>query len=177
MKLNIGCGLKIIPGYVNCDYLPGVGVDKVFDITQGIPYPDNSIDEILVEGVFGHVLNWHLTPMREIHRVLKPGGTVLISEQYGLSHDPFHVRFFFEDTMGMFYNPGGKKFGCEDIDYSFELVDTWVNHILLGGLSFDRKVLHKEYFTSLYFRHLPIIGRKRHVVWVLRKPQVRCGFL
>lgn len=169
MKLNIGCGLKILPGFVNCDYVPGDGVDNVFDITQGIPYPDDSVDEILVEGVFGHILNWHLKPMSEIHRVLKPGGTVRISEVYGFSHDPFHVRFFFDDTMGLFYNQG-RKYGCEDIKYSFELVETFVDYILWGSLTFDRKIIKREWLSTKYFRFLPLVGRKRNVVWVLKKP-------
>ena len=156
LRLNIGCGLKILPGYVNCDYIDGSGVDEVFDVTKRIPYPSSSVDEILVEGVFGHIFSWHQTPMNEIYRVLKPGGVVRISEVCGFSHDPFHVRYFFSDTMKMF-NQRRERCGTEDPGYCFELLETNGGFFLdlLCILSFVASWLH---------------GPARTIYWILRKP-------
>ena len=108
--------------------------------------------------------------MSEIYRVLKPCGTVTILEQYGFSHDPFHVRFFFENTMTMFYTKNKDKCGTEDIDYYFELVDKYIKYILWFSLTFDRLIIKQKWLSIKYFRFLPFIGRKRHLVWILRKP-------
>lgn len=156
LRLNIGCGLKILPGYVNCDYIDGPGVDKVFDVTKRIPFSSDSVDEILLEGVFGHILSWHLVPMQEIYRVLKPGGTVKISEVMGFSHDPFHVRTFYPDTMRLFYEKHGRC-GTEDPEYCFELVSM-------------KTGLFPWFWCMLSFVAPGLHGPARDVEWVLRKP-------
>lgn len=55
MKLNLGCGNKILEGYVNIDIRrldPRVFVADVRDL----PYHDDSIDEILAVDVYEHVV-------------------------------------------------------------------------------------------------------------------------
>ena len=114
LKLNLGCGQKYLPGYVNCDVLPHVRADRYFDLNRP-PYPfaDGAADEIWMDNVLEH-LDDLLAVMAELHRLLRPGGRLKIRVPYAKSdwafQDPTHKHFFTEQTMHYF---------CEGWPYSF----------------------------------------------------------
>lgn len=84
-RLNMGCGNDIRSGWVNADFVKKNGVDVVHNFNK-TPYPfkDNTFDEIDCIEVLEH-LNDTVTVIREIHRILKPGGKVKITVPYYLS--------------------------------------------------------------------------------------------
>lgn len=97
MKINLGCSDKIMPGWINVDCRQLPGVDQVIDI-NAIPWPwkTNSISEILMSHVLEH-LDDPIAAIREIHRVLKPGGriTVYVPHYKGsLAYHPGHKHRF-----------------------------------------------------------------------------------
>ena len=76
MKLHLGCGKKILPGYINIDATCG---DVLGDIRDLFAYEDNSVDEILAVHVWEHFwLNEVLGIAKEWRRVLKPGGKLIL---------------------------------------------------------------------------------------------------
>jgi len=79
VKLNVGCGEMILPGYVNIDpYWEFPGIDLRAD-ARNLPYEDNSVDEILSCHVLEH-MDFHqgYKALQEAYRVLKPGGVLVI---------------------------------------------------------------------------------------------------
>lgn len=90
MKLNLGCGADVRPGYVNVDLEERPGVDVAWDFGQlPWPWPDQSVDEILALNVLEHVdmnVVWN-----EIYRILKTQGTITIEVSDGEWGDPFHL--------------------------------------------------------------------------------------
>lgn len=127
-KLLIGVGAGYIPqdGIVGIDILPAFNPDIVCDIRKGIPLEDNRFDEINCEHVLEHVqLNEDfIFVMKEIHRVLKPGGTVYIEVPHKDSAAAYesieHSRYFTENTFMNFYeNPLAKEMGYPE----FKLVN------------------------------------------------------
>lgn len=82
LRLNLGCGARTIPGYVNVDLAnerAGVKPDVSCDIRQLHQFADNSVDEILSIHVIEHFWRWEVVDvLREWTRVLKPGGEMII---------------------------------------------------------------------------------------------------
>jgi autotransporter strand-loop-strand O-heptosyltransferase len=79
VKLNLGCGNDIRPGYVNIDRFNNTGqVDLCSDFTV-LPFKDESVDEIYTSHIFEHVsINDVYSVIDEWKRVLKIGGKLEI---------------------------------------------------------------------------------------------------
>ncbi len=114
LKLNLGCGEKLLPGYVNCDVLPHIPADRHFDL-DSFPYPFESgtVDEIYMDNVLEHLRDV-VEVMRELHRLLRCGGRLRLVVPYAKSdwalQDPTHRHFFTEQSMNYF---------CEGWPYSY----------------------------------------------------------
>lgn len=110
-KLNIGAGefdrgLNNRRDYLNVDIVKTKGIHKVVDLNK-FPYPfeDNHFEEILAIEVLDH-LDDIMKVMQEMHRILKPGGKIIISVPYFTSNKawihPQHKRAFSYETFDFF---------------------------------------------------------------------------
>jgi SAM-dependent methyltransferase len=77
LKLHVGCGSDLKPGYVNIDeFNPKADVKMPL---QKLDYPDGSLD-----AVEGYMVIEHLDPqdavafVRNVHRMLAPGGRLIL---------------------------------------------------------------------------------------------------
>lgn len=73
LKLDLGCGKNKEPGHKGIDIKLLSGVDKLWDLEKGIPYPDSSVCEVRAHHVLEH-LSEPQKIMEEIWRVLLNGG-------------------------------------------------------------------------------------------------------
>ena len=77
--VNIGCGLVFHEEWINLDLYPASSSVKKCDISNGLPFADNTIDATYSS----HVLE-HFSPemgkhfLAEQYRVLKPGGIIRV---------------------------------------------------------------------------------------------------
>jgi SAM-dependent methyltransferase len=114
--LNVGCGDDIRDGFINQDIAPLPGVDIVCDLgVDRLPIDDGALDIVLARDVLEHV---DLVPaLRDIHRVLAPGGRLIVSTVHFTSRnlwiDPTHRRGFSLRTLDSFV-AGAKR------DYYFD---------------------------------------------------------
>lgn len=77
-RLHLGCGEKILAGYVNVD-LYGPKADLKLDVADLTLFDDDSVDEIYMNAVFEHLFaNQHAPALAEWRRVLRPGGVLRI---------------------------------------------------------------------------------------------------
>jgi predicted SAM-dependent methyltransferase len=75
LKLHLGCGDKILPGWVNIDTVPRPGAASVSMDIGALPYPDASVAEVLAEHVLEHLdFADERRVWTEVSRVLRPGG-------------------------------------------------------------------------------------------------------
>ncbi len=82
MRLNLGCGDKVLPGYVNVDVAEARGgrkPDVLCDLRRLDVFETDSADEILSVHVVEHFWRWEvLDVLREWLRVLRPGGAMIL---------------------------------------------------------------------------------------------------
>lgn len=103
--LNLGCGSRPMPGFLNVDLVAGSGVDQVVDLEQPLPFQDESFDLVVADNVFEHIRNY-LPLLQECSRVLRPGGTLVVDVPYfrsaGAFIDPTHCNYFTLRSMRYF---------------------------------------------------------------------------
>jgi len=139
--LNFGCGDTIIKGAVNVDHIKLPNVDKVFDF-EHFPYPfeNNTFDEIHMYFVLEHLVN-HLGVIKELHRILKPGGMLYIrvphgSGCYGQWGEFTHLRgygyrsfdIFCDDSKRSYYSDVRFKIHTKRIKYFLTYPYTWYKY-------------------------------------------------
>ena len=82
VKLNLGCGDKIIPGYINIDTVSerkDKKPDIIADIRDLKTIKTAIADEILAVHVIEHFFYWEVGPLlKSWRRVLKPGGKIIL---------------------------------------------------------------------------------------------------
>lgn len=79
IKLNLGCGKKHVEGYVGIDIRED-GQEILWDITKGIPLPDNSVEEIISSHVVEHISMDDIDSLiKEMIRVSRNGAVWAIS--------------------------------------------------------------------------------------------------
>ena len=96
-KINLGCGKKILSGWVNVDVHPFIGVDVVTDLNCRWPWDDDSIDYIRAFDIVEHLRD-PIHTMNEGWRVLKHCGIFEIwvpsTDGRGAFQDPTHVSYW-----------------------------------------------------------------------------------
>ncbi len=97
-RLNIGAGVDKLPGFLHIDSDPTTGPDIERDIEKGLPFDDNSVDEIKCSHVLEHIKDL-LFVLREFYRVSKNGAKITIIVPLMDASDMTHIRFFDENTF------------------------------------------------------------------------------
>lgn len=81
-RMNLGCGDKILDGYINVDVVEtraGKRPDVICDLHDLSAFPDDYADEILAVHVIEHFWQWEVIDiLEEWTRVLKPGGKMIL---------------------------------------------------------------------------------------------------
>jgi SAM-dependent methyltransferase len=107
--LNLGCGKEYYDspkGWVNLDGDPKIKCDVLCDLDDKnlkLPFKDDTFGIVWASHVFEHI--FYLGALKkEIHRILKPGGTLCFIVPYYLYQDAWgddtHCRAFSEASMG-----------------------------------------------------------------------------
>lgn len=108
MKLNLGCGQNLLPGYVNVDRYGSPDVQCDLE-TFPWPWPDNSVDEFLFNHSLEHMgasLRTFIGIIKEVYRTGRDGALVKIAAPHPrhdtFLNDPTHVRAITPEVMSLF---------------------------------------------------------------------------
>lgn len=108
-KINLGCGDNPLEGYLNIDRQQKDGVDLVWDIRAGLPFPDDSLDEVRATHMLEDLSGEERIPaFEEIHRVLRPEGIFAFEVPHRESAGadmPFHMSHWSPETFQAFASP------------------------------------------------------------------------
>lgn len=110
MKLNLGCGNNKRPGWVNVDHSDACAPDMVVDLEQTPwPWPDDSVDEVLMSHVLEHLggdAKTYLAIWKELYRVCRHDAQLMIFVPHPRSDDflvdPTHVRPILPASLMLF---------------------------------------------------------------------------
>jgi hypothetical protein len=116
LRLNLGCGMNHLQGYVNVDRF---GAPDVRHDLETFPWPwaDDSVAEILLIHVLEHLgqdPNVFLEIFQEMYRVCRGGATVRIVVPHFrhdfFAGDPTHVRALTPHTLSLFSHRLNREF-------------------------------------------------------------------
>ena len=100
MKLNLGCGNKLLKGYINLDKFNYYKCDVTHDLEK-FPYPfkNDSVNEILLSHVLEHIgqqPDTFINIIKELYRICTNNALIIINVPYPryeeFLSDPKHVR-------------------------------------------------------------------------------------
>jgi SAM-dependent methyltransferase len=148
MKLNLGCGNDIRDDYENYDLFPVNDRVKKLDLNKlPLPFKNNSVNKILIHSVFHHLDINKIQLMKELSRILKKNGQLVISVPIyhnGLSSGMVYYprRFFSGLAVGSKRNAGYVYKMFKSVS-----VETYSNHIIT-------KILVINGFFERLFQHI-----------------------
>src|SRR5215472_7898117 len=78
--INLGCGYRPMKDWINVDRARGPEVQVVWDLSQGLPFPDSSCSAIFSEHLIEHITKDAAARLLgECHRVLQNEGVLRLS--------------------------------------------------------------------------------------------------
>ena len=108
LRLNLGCGMNRLDGYVNVDRYGEPDVRHDLEVVPW-PWPDDSVGEVLLKHVLEHLgrdPDVYLGIWKELYRVCRDGAMIRIAVPHHrheyFFNDPTHVRAVTADGMTLF---------------------------------------------------------------------------
>ncbi|MCX5786586.1 MAG: methyltransferase domain-containing protein [Elusimicrobia bacterium] len=78
-KLHLGCGSKVVPGWLNADKFKS-NADIYLNLNARLPFRDNAFTAVYSEHTLEHIPTDHVPHLlAECRRVLKPGGILRLT--------------------------------------------------------------------------------------------------
>ncbi|UHA72552.1 class I SAM-dependent methyltransferase [Paenibacillus sp. 481] len=159
MRIDLGCGIHKHPRCIGLDSHPYPGVDKVCDLNEGIPLPDDSVDFMIASNILQYLNNAeHI--VQEMYRVCKHGTVVCLVVPYAhvTSHitHPEYRQLFDEHSPRHWtknsYTPMNAEEYLQPLDAGWSLMNEKIEDSERTPLDF--RLVRIEYFYFPEYRCL-----------------------
>lgn len=191
IHLDFGCGSQVRNPFkanriLSVDIERHTGNIPTHVIARGepLPFPSNMFSSVSAYDVLEHLSrdsqygNEFISIMRELFRVLKPGGLALFIfpafPHKDAFSDPTHVNFITEDTLSYFLGPkSGETYAGIDTEFEsilnkkLRLWKRWVDKASVNPQD-EFKTFRRR--LSLAKRTLTRFLLPQHRIWILQKP-------
>lgn len=142
MRVNLGCGTFVRNDYINFDKYPFNDKVKYIDLdVLPLPFDDCSIEKILMEHTFEHLNVNRFDFMKEIHRVLKPDGIIIIAVPVNSRIITHTIQHFTKNYFNPIIKKTDRYSNC--LSFYFEIVD--FQHNNFRGI------------TKIFFKRFPFL--------------------
>jgi ubiquinone/menaquinone biosynthesis C-methylase UbiE len=114
MKINIGCGFKHLKGFINIDKAEECFPDRIVNVEEGLPFPNNSVNYIYSSHAIEHIepQYWRFF-LSELYRVAKNGCILelwLPFDNPSTRTNPDHFRTFSWRSFDIFTDVSGREY-------------------------------------------------------------------
>jgi len=151
IRIDLGCGKFKKDGYIGVDWSDDQDVDIKCDLSKGIPFKDNEVDEIYTSHFLEHMKDDDMVAfiIKEISRVLKPSGKLTVIVPYWSCWEAQtlwgHKVWFSEHSFQTSYD-FDKYFNIDKIEYIYK--EPWK----------DKTYEEKEYARNHYLNVVFVIS-------------------
>ncbi len=167
--LDLGCGPRdqaVVAAHLGLDY---VGVDfasqqaNLLADAHALPFQDATFDAVLSYAVLEHLCNPFLA-MREVARVLKPGGVFFGTVSQG---EPFHDSFYHHTAWGTLHVLNGSGLRTTRLWHSHDTL-----HALASMGRYARVVRWLIGMVDIIVRSAPALSPRKHFRWSAREKEI-----
>lgn len=157
-KLNLGSGANKKQGYINLDWNLNSDPDIICDLNK-IPYPfkENTFELIEASHILEH-LDKPFDVMKELHRILKPGGSLIIKVPHfsrGFTHS--------EHSHGF------------DVTFPYYFIKK--DDVVSGFYGFEYRIENIRLRWLAFLHLMPLLGYKNYFINLLRFVNAIISFL
>lgn len=161
MKLHLGCGLKIIPGYINLDVYdnnhPEITQCDIRDLSK---FSDSSVDVIYASHVLEHIpRKFTFSTLLEWNRVLKKDGILRIAvPDWDATVRVYHETNNYENLLNWIYGGSENEFNVHYRQFTYIGLSTLLIESGFKRISkYDwRETDHSDIddFSKAYYPHM-----------------------
>ena len=169
--LDVGCGGRKLPGSIGMDRVKELNPDFLHDM-EDMPWPfkNNEFDLVFLNHALEHVSDI-LETLKEIHRITKKGGHVVIQVPYFRATDayadPTHKHFFTSRTLD-YVIERSKLSEYQYMLFKFKKAGFWYgwpHHSKNPLKQFIKNIMHR--YPDFYDQYLSLLLPTDCVTWEL----------
>lgn len=153
IKLHLGCGKRIMKGWVNTDLSYTDGVDLQLNFLEPLPFDNESVSMIYSEHVLEHFeKNDAAAILKECHRILKKGGKIRI----GVPDAEIYFRKYLENDRDFFSKIKHLGGAMEPLEQPIDVINQMFRmggaHLFAWDFEAMKKTMEKAGFRNIIKR-------------------------